>query len=250
MNMSPAMLLVDVHCHLEMIGMELEPAINRAQSAGVKAIITAGTTPESNRQALEFAAKFPVVKASLGIYPLTQLSEQEFELELKFMEGSKSRFVAVGEIGLDYKHGTAAAQIPVFERQLSLAEKLGKPAVIHSRQAEAEVLEVLSRHKCKAVLHCFHGSISLVKKAITMGCFFSIPANIVRSDRFQRLVKEVPLHQLLTETDAPFLAPEKDTRSEPAMVLSSVRKIAEIKGLSEEDAANIIFSNYQQLFAR
>jgi TatD DNase family protein len=244
------MLLVDVHCHLEMIGMDAELAINRAENAGLKVIITAGTTPASNRQALDFAGKFHVVKASLGIYPLTSLSEEELELELNFMEANKTKFVAIGEIGLDYKHGAVPAQIPVFERQLSLAEKLGMPAVIHSRQAESDVLEIISRHKCKIVLHCFHGSMSLVKKAAGMGCYFSIPANVVRSGHFQLMVKEVPLSQILTETDAPFLAPEKDTRSEPAMVARSVEKIAELKGLSAEDTANIIFSNYQRLFSR
>jgi TatD DNase family protein len=242
------MILVDVHCHLEMYGGELENVLKRAEKAGVKAIITAGTTPESNRQALDFAKKFPIVKAALGIYPINTLPDSRVDEELDFIEKNKKAIAAIGEIGLDYKDGKTPMQLAVFEKQLCLAEKLGKPAIVHSRQAESEVLDVLSRHKCKIVLHCFHGSSSLVKKAISMGCYFSIPANIVRSDHFQRLVGIIPLQMLLTETDGPFLAPEKDKRSEPSMVESTIRKIAEIKSLSAEDAANIVFSNYQRLF--
>lgn len=241
------MMLVDVHCHLEMFGPEAESVVKRAVDAGVKAIITAGISPESNRKALDFAKQFSAVKASLGIYPVNELSGAAIEEELSFIETNKKSIMAVGEIGLDNKEGLSEHQKGLFEKLLSLAEKIGKPAIVHSRQAENDVIEIISRHRCKIVLHCFHGNINLVKKAIAMGCYFSIPSNVVRSDHFQRLVNEIPLSQLLTETDAPFLAPEKEGRSEPSMVELSVKKIAEIKGLTAEDAANIIFSNYQRL---
>ncbi|MFH1181367.1 MAG: TatD family hydrolase [Candidatus Woesearchaeota archaeon] len=244
------MMLVDVHCHLELFGPEAESVVKMAMGAGVKAIITAGISPESNRKALGFARQFPVVKAALGIYPINELSGAAIEEELKFIEANKKLISAVGEIGLDGKEGKSELQKPLFEKLLSLAQRIGKPAIVHSRQAESDVLEIISKHKCNVVLHAFHGSISLVKKAVEMGCYFSIPANVVRSDHFQRLVKEVPLSQLLTETDAPFLAPERENRSEPSMVALSVVKIAELKGLSADDAANIIFSNYQRLFSR
>jgi TatD DNase family protein len=242
------MMFVDVHCHLEMFGIEAEAVIKRAEAAGVKAMITAGTTPESNRIALAFSKAFPSVKAALGIYPVNSLSQAEIDNELKFIEANKESIIAVGEIGLDSKEGNSENQRPLFEKLLLIAEKTGKPAVVHSRKAESEVLSIIQKHKCKVVLHCFDGNSTLVMKAAALGCYFSIPANIARSDHFKHLAKEVPLQQLLTETDAPFLAPEKGQRSEPSMVSGSVAKIAELKGLSVEDTANILFSNYQRLF--
>ncbi|MBN2454018.1 TatD family hydrolase [Candidatus Woesearchaeota archaeon] len=243
------MLLIDVHCHLELFKEEVSKVVERAENAGVRVIITSGMDSATNRKALSLSRKFKIVKPSLGIYPTDKLSYPEIEAELKFISGKKDKIVAVGEIGLDYTLPDKKKQQDLFESQLFLAEKVGKPVIVHSREAEADVIKMLKGHSCKAVLHAFHGSVKLVREAAESGIFFSIPSNIGRSEQFQRIVKEVPLSHLLTETDAPFLAPEKGQRSEPAFVAQTVKKIAEIKGLDEIEAANIIYSNYQNLFS-
>lgn len=242
-------MLIDAHCHLEFFD-DVDSVIERARKAGVVAIIASGLNPERNRQALGIAAAHhSIVRAALGIYPADALRipQEELKEELAFIEGNKNKIAAIAEIGLDLEEAdNLLRQVEVFEMQLKLARRLGKPVVVHSRKAEKEVVDVLSRHpQVTAVMHAFHGSAELAKKS---GLYYTIAANIGRSDHLQRLVQELPMSRLLTETDAPFLAPEKGGRSEPADVALAVRKIAEIKGLDEGEVQRMIFANYQRVF--
>ncbi len=251
------MLLVDVHAHLDIFGEEERNAVvGRAAAAGVKAIINNGIGPVSNRKSLELQQQFKIVRAALGLYPTeaVKLSAAAIEEELDFIRSSKNKIVAIGEIGLDYQEAKGdkerQQQQHLFERQLQLAKMISKPVIVHSRKAEKEAVETLIRSGCKLIiLHAFHGSIKLVKEAVAAGFFITIPTNIGRSSHFQSIAKILPLSRLLTETDAPFLAAEKDGRSEPAHVAATVAKIAEVKGMTAEEAANIIYNNYQRLFS-
>lgn len=253
------MILVDVHAHLDWKDFkDLDEVIERAKLAGVKAIISAGVDPKSNRQVLEIAKRYDIVKAALGIYPPDALGREtntenlvDIDKEIEFITLNRSKIIAIGEIGLDYKSEDADKEMQkhVFVNQLRLAKKLNLPIIVHSRKAELEVIEILEKEGMKkVVLHCFSGKTSLIKKAICLGWSFSIPTNVVKSEQFQNLVKIVPLPQLLTETDSPFLSPFQGKRNEPAFVAESVKKIAEIKKLDQLEAANIIYSNYQNMF--
>jgi TatD DNase family protein len=254
------MKLVDVHCHLDddQFKHDLPEAIARAQNAGLDCIITHGTTPLSNRAALKISNTYPIVKTALGIYPLEAVSSDQkkseylfnIEDELMFIKEQTSNLVAIGEIGLDFSLPTSKdLQIRLFEKLLDLAKKMKKPVVVHSRKAEQQCIETLeSTDLNKVVLHCFSGRKHLVRKALDNGWCFSIPANVVRSHHFQSIVNQSPLSQILTETDSPCLSPFKDTRNEPAFVIESVKKIAQIKKQSDKSIANRIYENYQRLF--
>ncbi|MBI2141505.1 TatD family hydrolase [Candidatus Woesearchaeota archaeon] len=251
------MLLADVHAHLDIFGEEERTAVvKRAAAAGVKAIITSGIDPDSNRKSLELQQQFKIVKAALGLYPTEalKLSAAAVEKELDFIRSNNGKIVAIGEIGLDYQEAKSEKerqlQQRLFEQQLKLARAIGKPVIVHSRNAEKAVVDTLIRCGCKkAVLHAFHGSLKLVKEAAAAGFYVTIPTNIQRSSHFQAIAKTLPLSRLLTETDAPFLASEKGGKSEPAHVAATVARIAEIKGMVAEEVANIIYSNYQHLFS-
>lgn len=243
--------LVDVHAHLDIFEeKEMSLAIARAAQKGVKTIINNSVNPKTNRKSLQLQKEFKIVKAGLGLYPLEaiKMTESEIDEELEFMKNSN--FVAVGEIGLDYQETEdRVKQQKVFEQQLELAKKLAKPVIVHSRKAEKEVVETLISSECKkVVLHAFHGSMKLVKTAIDSGFHFSIPSNVLRSQHFQKLVEAADTSNLLTETDAPFLGPYEDGKSEPAYVELSVKKIAEIKKIDVEETAGQLYRNYQQLF--
>jgi len=249
------MILTDIHAHLDLIK-NLDKVIENAGKAGVKAIITNGVNPETNRKSLEISDKYDIVRPALGIYPMDALSREinkpnifDVDREIKFIRENKNRIAAIGEVGLDYKNGKdKEKQKEVFIKMIKLAEELDKPLIVHSRQAENDAVEILEKfeHK-KIIMHCFNGDKKLVKRIIKNNWFFSIPCNVVKSFQLQNIVKQANLSKLLTETDAPFLSPFNGD-NEPAFIKETIKKIAEIKGLDKEETANIVFMNYKNLF--
>tara|TARA_Y100000310_G_scaffold345618_1_gene467363 strand:+ start:1961 stop:2740 length:780 start_codon:yes stop_codon:yes gene_type:complete len=257
-------LLTDIHSHLEhdYFKKDLDKVIDNAKNSGFKAIITAGINPETNRKALELSKKYEIVECSLGVYPRSALKREvegsvfplkleEFDIndETKFIKSNKDNILAIGEIGLDFVKVRDELQINDFKAMLKLAEELKKPVIIHSRKAEQECIEILESSKLKKVImHCFNGKKKLVKRIQDNGWFFSIPAIIVRSQQFQEIVKDVPLSQLFTESDAPYLSPFKEKRNEPAFITETIKKIAEIKGMDEKEVVNNVYMNWQKVF--
>jgi len=251
-------MIVDVHAHLDqkVILDNIDEVIARAKAAGVKKIITNGLNPESNRISLELAKKYDIVEAALGWYPRDALSEEEgfekaqlrdIEEELEFIK--KQKIVALGEVGLDLKHGKdIKSQQQDFQKFIDLSEKMKIPLIIHSRNAELEAIEQLESSNAKIVMHCFGGKHKLAKRIGDNGWSFSIPTNIVNSQHFQKIVEMTNLSQILTETDSPYLSPFKDKTNEPSFIVESIKKIAEIKKMETIEIENNIFMNYQKKF--
>jgi len=263
------MILIDDHCHLMHAAYkDLDAVIDRAKKAGVKAIICSGINPPTNREALEIAKKYaPLVRASLGIYPVDALGvEQDVEAGLKvhkgpinldeefaFIKQHKNEISAVGEVGLDY-HWIKDKELQKKEREnfariIEFVEKLGKPIIVHTRRAEEDCINMLTSSKLKnVVLHCFEGRKSLIKKAADAGYIFSIPTNIVKSQHFQVLTEMANINQITTETDGPYLSPDGSFPNEPANVLQVINKIAEIKKFEPEEVANNVWLNFQRIY--
>ena len=259
--------LVDVHCHLnqDLFKKDLDEVIQRAKDVGVKAIVISGTNPAANQQVLELAKKDPILKVSLGLHPIDALGLSEgetgiprvegkidLEKEFKFIEDNKDKIVAIGEIGLDYHWDKEhhQEQQEVFRKILRLAIKLNKPVIIHTWAGEEDCINILEeevKDKVPVVLHCFGGRKSLVTRGVELGYCFSVPPSTIRTGNFNTMIKKIPLQQLLTETDAPWQSPFKGERCEPAHVLETIKKIAEIKNISEEEAADQIWENYQKI---
>ncbi len=264
---------VDVHCHVnsKLYKDDFEETLIRAQSAGVKSIVLSGVNPEANREVLALCSQYPILKASLGIYPIdalglpcdgTGLPRHEgpidLEREFEFIRAHLDSVVSIGEVGMDF-HWSKKAEEHVlqeenFRRIIRFAISVRKPIVIHSRAAEKECVRVLGEeiknHEIAVVNHCFSGGKKVIGEAAALGHYFSIPANIVKSEQFQMLVSMVDLNQLLTETDSPWLSPVPGVRNEPANVVESVRMIAEIKGISVEACAQAIWNNYIRVFGK
>lgn len=268
------MKLVDVHCHLEdeRFSKDLDEVLKRAEDAGIKSILVAGTNPEANRQVLELTNKYPIIKASFGLYPIDAVVSKfsnltddyprkieafDYRKELEWIKKNKDVCAAIGEVGLELQvvkenkdfEKIKQAQIEVFEACISLAKELEKPLVIHTRGGELEVIEILEKYNLKKViLHCFGGRKSLIKRAAEKGYYFSVPAVIKRLLHFQTLVEMVDIEQILTETDAPYLAPVAGERSEPRDVAVTIKEIARIKKLGEEEVAKQIWENFKLIF--
>ena len=262
--------LIDVHCHLnhKEFKADLDEVIKRAKKAGVKRIITSGVNPPANKEVLAIAERFPdIVRVSLGIYPIdalglgadaTGLPRQtvpiKLDEEFKFIEENKDKIAAIGEVGMDFHWDKEhhEQQKVNFRKIIQFAIKINKPIIIHSRKAEKECIDILEEEiknkEIPVVMHCFSGNKKLIKRASDLGYCFSIPPNIIKLQHFQTLAEIVPLTQLFTETDAPWLSPFPEKKNEPAFVKEAIPIIAKMKNLSEENTAEQIWKNYNKVF--
>jgi TatD DNase family protein len=269
-------MLIDAHCHLDHFyyKKDLNEVIERAKKAGVKHILTNGIDYETNLASLKIAEKHQgIIKVALGFYPIDAL-DREYEEEnknggdhfsskktindnVKLIEQNKDKIIAIGEIGLDLYNGKDLnQQLENLEKMMRLAIKLNKPAVLHTRKAEKEVLDFLEKldsNPQKVILHCFSGNKTLMQRAVNKGYIFSIPTNVVRSESFQYLVSICPITQILTETDGPYLSPFKNedksfNRNEPSYIRESIKIIAKIKNLSEQQVEDQILKNFERIF--
>lgn len=257
-------LLIDAHSHLDhpLLMNKIEGIVKNAEKVGVKHIITNGINPETNRACLEISKKYDIIRCAMGIYPRNALKREiesgEFPLkvsdfdidqEIDYIRKNKNNIVAVSEVGLDFVDGENRQQIEDFEKMISLAEELKKPIVVHSRKAEQKCVEILESSKLKKiVMHCFCGKKSLVKRISDKGWYLTIPTIVVRSQQFQDLVKSVPITQLFCETDSPYLSPYKGQYNEPAFVVESYKKTAELKQMDVNEVISNIYMNWQKVF--
>lgn len=242
-------ILVDVHAHITHNDIDPQKIIRDARKNNVKKIIANGLNTEDNKKVLQLSKKYKEIQPALGLYPREDEEPQRLIQQVK----QNKDIVALGEVGLDYKKTDTdkekKRQRKTFELIVCEARKLRKPLIIHSRGAEKEVLNILeNNHAYNPILHCFTGNKKQWRKAQKNGYYLSIPTNIVRAQQFKQIVEDTPIHQLLTETDAPYLSPDKNYPNTPSNIKKTIQIISEIKGLTPEDTAYNIFMNYQRLF--
>lgn len=265
------MKLVDVHAHVNSVlyNDDFDEMLERASKVGVQAILLSGVNPEANREVLILCKKHPILRASLGIYPIDALGLPcdgtglprhkgpiDLDAEFQFIRDNLDCVAAVGEVGMDFywskEESEHQQQELNFRKIIRFVKSIHKPIVIHSRQAEKECVRVLgeeiTNHEIPVVNHCFSGGKKVISEAAKLGHYFSIPANIVKSEQFQMLVSMVDIKQLLTETDSPWLTPYPGQRNEPAFVVESIRMIAKVKGITEQEAADAVWENYERVF--
>lgn len=260
---------VDVHTHLthEKFACDWQDVVNRAKTAGLGAIVVNGLEPASNRQLLGMARNFAIIKPACGIYPVDAVADLlpdnfpwlvprfDVDHEINFIKNlaSTGQIIAIGECGLDghwLDVSTFAQQESVFERLVDIAIQADIPVIVHSRKREQRAIEILQHMSVKKVdFHCFGGKTKLALKASEdHGWVFSIPANAAKQEAFCKLLKLLPSECILTETDAPFLSPERETRNEPANVIHTVNLLAHLRGWDLEKAKQVVWENYKRLF--
>jgi len=226
--------------------------VERARQAGVVGVIVSPIEPKFYKRALELADRFNgYVWVTFGLHP-PQATPQMVERCLREMEKHADRILAIGEVGLDY-HWVKDEQRREYQRRafiqfIRLADQLDLPLVVHSREAEEDALQILREESAQRVqLHCFNQP-SLVGQASRQGWYMSVPTSVVIRRRMQRVASAMPLDNMLLETDAPYLAPIPGQTNEPANIPRSISKIAELKGTSPEEVAQITTSNALKLF--
>lgn len=244
--------MIDVHAHLtDSCFSDLPLVLSRARSAGLEHIIISITDPSEISRAKEIIAMDPnFISLTVGFDPAI-LSEEKF-LEFESLVRTVP-VVGIGEVGLDHfyirDHAQRAIQEQFFRRSIRLALEKDLPLVVHSRSAGHVALEVLRSEGARRVLmHAFDGKSGDAKKAADEGFYFSIPTSVVHSQQKQKLVKNLPLESIMLETDSPVLSPMRGQRNEPANLIYGLRKVAEIKRVSEEKVAEVTTENARRFF--
>jgi TatD DNase family protein len=246
-------MVIDSHAHLEMDAFDhdRDQVIKRAEAAGVDAIMTVGTTLEDCRKAVSIAQRYPSVYAVIGIHPHEAKEADRLTFDSLKTLAMEKKVVAYGEIGLDFFRNLSPKQIQLkcFGEQLELADELDLPVVIHDRDAHRETVSMLKAWKGKkrGVIHCFSGDIGMAGQCLDMGFFISIPGSVTfdKNEKQRSIVKWLPLEKILVETDCPYLTPNpyRGRRNEPAYVVYTAQRIAEIKGLSLEEVGRATSEN-------
>jgi TatD DNase family protein len=253
-HLSMSFHLADAHAHLDepQLRNQKEAVLSRAREAGVRLIVNVGIGQESSRQVVETAACYAEVFATVGVHPHGASSVHQEDLKTLAHLAANPKVVAVGEIGLDFyrRRSPENVQEHWFREQLALAHTLGKPVVIHTREATAATLKILQedrRHLLGGIMHCFQGSLKEAQSFLDLGLFISFSGVITfpKAESLRRVAKKLPLDRLLVETDCPYLAPQpwRGKVNEPAYVAATAATLAELQGLSLEEAAHLTWQN-------
>ncbi|XP_052769607.1 putative deoxyribonuclease TATDN3 isoform X2 [Mya arenaria] len=259
--------MIDCHCHLadKDFFQDIDKVIEDAQKAGVKAALVCATAVGEFSRVIELADRFPdFVLPCLGVHPVQGaltgeqrcVTLQDLEEAVPLIEKYKDRLGAIGEIGLDFQPRITPTaedkdvQRSVLTQQIEIAKKYSLPINVHSRSAGRPTIALLKELGVKnALLHAFDGNPKYAMEGVREGYFFSIPPSIVRSEQ-QKLVKALPVDNLLLETDSPALGPEKQVRNVPSNLSVSCSYIAEVKQLPTNQLARITTQNAIKLFPK
>ena len=250
---------IDMHCHLDKLEEGVEAALTLSRAAGVSKVVTIGTEPADHPVVLALSQKYyPEVFCTLGVHPhegvlYTDEVGQWIENNLH-----DRGVVAVGEIGLDYYYNQSPKedQLEAFRKQLEIAKKHKMPVEIHTRDAEADTVEVLKEFKGQVtgLIHCFTGTSWLAHQALDLGFNISISGVVTfkNANDLRETVKSIPLDRIHVETDAPFLAPipQRGKKNTPAFVVHTAQVVADLKSVSLEKLAQATRENALKLFPK
>jgi len=272
-------MLFDTHAHLNFLAFEkdLDEVIKRTQKEGVLAI-NVGSKYGNSKKAIEIAEKYEGMYAAIGLHPIhlregifkmkhdpeeeaeIKVNEDDFNID-KYRELAKSskKVVAIGEIGLDYYYRPKTKtkleefknrQKEFFIKQLNLAKEMDLPVIFHCRMAHKDVIEILKNYSgLRGVMHCFTGSVEEAQEYLKMGFYIGVNGIIFKLP-LDEVIKQIPIDKILVETDCPYLTPPEAgiERNEPIFVKYVVKKIAELKGLPEDEIAEKTLTNTKALF--
>ena len=250
-------MLVDSHCHLEN-DEKLEEIIKRATEAGVGLILDAGSNLDHLPEHLQIAEQYGFVYAAAGAHPHQAREFAALTAEDILRETGHKKVIAIGEAGLDYYYDFAPkeAQARLFKENIKAAQQSGLPLIVHNRDADEDMIRLLreayEQKVFKAIIHCYSSSWELAEAALEMGFYISASGMITfnnATDLREKFAK-IPEDRLLVETDAPYLAPvpKRGQANEPANVVLTAAKLAEIKQMSFEKMAQITTNNFKRLF--
>ena len=250
--------MIDTHCHVDFkdFNKNREEVIERAKKK-LNAIINSGATLGGNRRTLKLVEEYKgFLYGTLGFHPVDASKADYSVIEEAFKEIHENidKAVAVGETGLDFYHienkEARNRQIKVFKSFIEMANEYEMPIVIHARDAELKAFELVKKHASdiNVIFHCYGGDLETANKIIDESYYISFSTIICYSEFHNKLVENLPLENVLTETDSPYLSPFKGQKNEPSFVEETVKKIADIKSLSPIKVDKITENNAKKVF--
>ncbi len=253
------MILIDSHAHiyLKEFNDDRDQMMGRAAEAGVQQILMPAIDSSTHETMLGVEKSYPgTCRCMMGLHPCSVGENYRQELETISQYIKNQKFVAVGEIGLDFYWDLSFKdqQYEAFHQQLAWAMQYDLPVSIHSRNATDECIEVIRQHQkgnLKGVFHCFSGNSEQARKLLELGFYLGIGGVLTfKNSGLDAVIREVDLSHLVLETDAPYLAPTpfRGKRNEPAYLTYVIQKLADIKKTTVENAAAITTANTKKLF--
>jgi TatD DNase family protein len=256
--------LIDSHCHLDSpeFDADRDEVVTRALEAGVEQMVAIGTGngPPDLEAGIRLADRYPQFYATVGIHPhdAAKATDPDFQRLAELL--SHPKVVALGEIGLDYHYDFSPreTQTSVFIQQMEIAAAVKKPIVIHTREAWDDTAALLEKywkpHGIGGIMHCFSGGPVEARRALGLGFYLSFGGIVTfpKALDLQAAAKEAPADRILVETDSPYLAPvpKRGKRNEPALVVHTARKLAELRGQSMEEVSRSTSENFRRLLGK
>jgi TatD DNase family protein len=248
--------VVDSHCHLDAMGVEVGAAVAAARAVGVSRLVTVGDTIASSQWCAQIAAAHDAVYAAVAVHPNETASFDSAAAAEIDRLAALPQVRAVGETGLDYYWDRVepAVQEAAFRRHIDIAKAHGKALVIHDRDAHADVLRILEEEGApeRTVFHCFSGDAKMAKVCADKGYLMSFAGNVTfkSAGTLRAALSVAPLHLLLAETDAPFLTPTpfRGRPNAPYLVPLTIRAMAQVKGITEDALAAAVAANSERIF--
>jgi TatD DNase family protein len=254
--------LIDSHCHLDYLTREgrLDEALDRARRAGVGRMVTICTKVTRFDEIRAIAEAHDDIWCTLGIHPHSAGEEPPVTAAELARLAKHPKVIGIGESGLDYHYMNSPMddQIRSFREHIKASRETGLPLIVHTREADDHTIDILREEYAMGafpgLLHCFSTARPVAEAALDLGLYISISGIVTfkASEELRRIVADVPLDRLLVETDAPYLAPEphRGRKNEPAHMVHTAKKVAEIKGISPDELAEATTENFFRLFAR
>lgn len=250
-------LIFDSHAHYDdgAFDDDRDTLLSSLRERGVCGVINAGCDRLSSQRSCEMAERYDGFYAAVGFHPENAAGVTAEEIEAVSAFFSHPKVVAVGEIGLDYHYEDACPkeqQLFCFEQQLQLAQRYELPVIIHDREAHEDTMTLLRRYRARGVLHCFSGSVEMMKETVSLGLFIGLGGAVTFKNARKpvEVAKAVPLDRLLLETDCPYMAPVpfRGKRCDSSMIAQTAAVIAEVREMPVEDLLRQTRQNVKTLF--
>jgi TatD DNase family protein len=251
--------LIDTHCHIyKEFYDDIDIIVSNFKKDNVGIVFNCADSIKSSLEVIETSKKYKdCMYPVIGIHPeeVLNFTKNDIDNEVEKLEKliNENKIIAIGEIGLDYYYDKTKKEIQkyLFEKQLSLAVKYNLPVIVHVREATLDTINILKKYNVKGIIHCFNGSLETANIYIKMGFLLGIGGLLTfKNCKLKEIINEIGLHNIVFETDSPFLTPEpyRGCKNEPKYVILTLEKLSELTNIKKEELVKITYNNVHSIF--